>query len=100
VPQASAIEAIEEFKERTLNKLRDVRCPDHNQAPRVNFRGRTLHDVSIQMTACCHKLAALANQKIGEPRTSEQRTSEPRTKNSEPSEIASIRHAAQPSHLQ
>jgi hypothetical protein len=90
----SAIEAIEEFKERTLNKLRDVRCPDHHQSPRVNFRGRTLHDVSIQMTACCHKLAALANQKIAEPRISE-----PSMTDSEPSEIASIRRAAQPSHL-
>jgi hypothetical protein len=70
VPHASAIEAIEEFKERTLNKLRDVRCPDHNQTPRVNFHGRTLRDVSIQISACCQKLAALANQKIAEPRES------------------------------
>ena len=55
---------MEEFKERTLHKLRDVRCPDHKQAPRVNFRGATLRDVSIQVSACCEKLAALANEKI------------------------------------
>jgi hypothetical protein len=62
----TANQAIEEFKERTLGKLRDVRCPDHHQAPRLSFRGATLREVSIQMSACCHKLAALANQRIGE----------------------------------
>jgi hypothetical protein len=63
----AASETIEEFKRRTLDKLHDVRCPDHKQAPRLNFRGATLRDVSIQMSACCDKLADLANQKIAEP---------------------------------
>jgi hypothetical protein len=58
---------VEEFKRNTLRKLADVRCPDHHQPPRVHFRGTTLRDVSIRMTACCPKLAALANQKIAEP---------------------------------
>jgi hypothetical protein len=61
---ATASETIEEFKQRTLKKLDDVRCPDHHQVPRLSFRGATLRDVSIQMNACCAKLAALANQKI------------------------------------
>ena len=55
---------VEEFKARTLRKLEDVRCPDHKQPPRLRFQGSTLRDVEIQMTACCEKLAALANQKI------------------------------------
>jgi hypothetical protein len=63
----AASETVEEFKRRTLDKLHDVRCPDHKQAPRLNFRGATLRDVSIQMSACCDKLADLANQKIAEP---------------------------------
>jgi hypothetical protein len=63
----AASETVEEFKRRTLDKLNDVRCPDHNQAPRLNFRGATLRDVSIQMSACCEKLAEIANQKIAEP---------------------------------
>jgi len=62
-----ASETIEEFKRRTLNKLHDIRCPDHKQAPRLSFRGATLRDVSIQMSACCEKLATLANEKIAEP---------------------------------
>jgi hypothetical protein len=67
VVERAASETIEEFKRRTLDKLHDVRCPDHKQAPRLNFRGATLRDVSIQMSACCEKLAELANQKIAEP---------------------------------
>jgi len=55
---------VDEFKQRTLEKLRGVCCPDHKQSPRLKFRGSTLRDVSIQMSACCDKLAALANQKI------------------------------------
>jgi hypothetical protein len=65
---ATASETIEEFKQRTLSKIQNVRCPDHQQAPRLTFRGATLRDVSIQMSACCAKLAELANQKIAEPR--------------------------------
>jgi len=55
---------VEEFKQLTLRKLEDLRCPDHRQPPRLRFQGATLRDVSIRMTACCSKLAALANQKI------------------------------------
>jgi hypothetical protein len=65
--RTAVLETVEEFKERTLDKLRDVRCPDHKQAPRVSFRGTTLRDVSIQVNACCEKLAALANEKIAVP---------------------------------
>ena len=57
-------EPVEEFKERTARKLRDLRCPDHQQPPRLQFRGASLRDISIQMSGCCEKLIALANQKI------------------------------------
>jgi hypothetical protein len=55
---------VEQFKQLTLRKLEDLRCPDHRQPPRLRFQGATLRDISIRMTACCPKLAALANQKI------------------------------------
>jgi hypothetical protein len=57
---------VEEFKERTARKLRDLRCPDHRQGPRLRFHGASLRDISIQMTACCDKLIALANQRIAQ----------------------------------
>jgi hypothetical protein len=55
---------VDEFKEQTREKLRDLRCPDHRQPPRLKFHGSTLRDIRIQMSACCDKLAALANEKI------------------------------------
>jgi hypothetical protein len=55
---------VEEFKERTARKIRDLRCPDHHQAPRLRFQGATLREVTIQMSGCCEKLIGLANLKI------------------------------------
>ena len=60
----TAIETIDEFKEQTAKKLRDLRCPDHDQAPRIRFSGSSLRDVSIQLSGCCAKLITLANQAI------------------------------------
>ena len=55
---------MEEFKQHTARKLSDVRCPDHKQSPRLNFRGSTLRDVTIQVSACCDKLSAMANERL------------------------------------
>jgi hypothetical protein len=56
---------VERFKQSTEEKLRDVRCPDHRQAPRIRFHGSSLHDISISVTGCCAKLMEIANAKIG-----------------------------------
>jgi len=58
------VTTIGEFKEQTARKLRDVRCPDHQQAPRLRFSGTSLRDVNIQLSGCCSKLIELANQAI------------------------------------
>jgi hypothetical protein len=60
---------VEEFKEQTAQKLRDVRCPEHRQPPRLQFRGSTLRDVTIQMSGCCAQLLDLANRAIAERQT-------------------------------
>jgi hypothetical protein len=57
---------VDEFKERTASKVRDLRCPDHHQPPRLKFQGSSLKTINIQMTACCAKLITLANQRIAE----------------------------------
>jgi 5'-3' exonuclease len=56
---------VERFKQATEEKLRDVRCPEHKQAPRVRFQGNTLRDITISLTGCCSKVMELANAKIG-----------------------------------
>jgi hypothetical protein len=61
---AGSQQRVEEFKENTARKIRDLRCPDHHQAPRLRFQGATLRDINIQMSGCCEKLIGLANEKI------------------------------------
>ena len=64
MPVAGSQQQVEEFKENTARKIRDLRCPDHHQAPRLRFQGATLRDINIQMSGCCEKLIHLANEKI------------------------------------
>lgn len=59
-------DAVQEFKQRTEDKLRGIRCPDHRQGPRLKFRGSTLREISIQMSGCCDKLIEMANRAIAE----------------------------------
>ncbi len=63
-PDPIAPDKVQEFKEWTALRIQDVRCPDHHQPPRLRFHGSSFRDVSIQMSGCCEKLIALANQKI------------------------------------
>ncbi len=56
---------VERFKQCTEDKLRDVRCPEHNQPPRLRFQGTTLRDVSISLSGCCAKVMEIANARIG-----------------------------------
>jgi len=58
--------SVQEFKENTARKLEAVRCPEHRQPPRIQFRGTTLRDVTIQMSGCCAKLLELANKAIAD----------------------------------
>jgi len=60
-------QTLEEFKKRTEEKLRGVRCPDHHCPPRLKFQGSTLREVTIQMSGCCAKLIEMANRAIVGP---------------------------------
>jgi 5'-3' exonuclease len=55
---------VERFKQSTEDKLRDVRCPEHNQPPRLRFQGNTLRDISISLSGCCANLMEIANARI------------------------------------
>jgi len=55
---------VERFKQSTEDKLRDVRCPEHNQPPRLRFHGETLREVSISLSGCCAKVMEIANARI------------------------------------
>jgi hypothetical protein len=59
--------AVLDFKQNTGRKLSAVRCPDHQQTPRLRFHGATLRDITIQMSGCCGKLIEMANRAIATP---------------------------------
>ena len=56
---------VERFKQATEEKLRDVRCPEHQQPPRIRFHGSSLRDITISLSGCCSKLMVIANARIG-----------------------------------
>ncbi len=60
--------SVEQFKQATERKLHDVRCPDHQKAPRLRFDGSSLRDITINLSGCCQKLMSLANVAIAQPR--------------------------------
>jgi len=66
-PGASSAEKLDEFKRRTARKLDGLRCPEHGKTPRLTFRGASLRDVTVRMSACCGKLMELANRAIAQP---------------------------------
>jgi len=46
------------------SKLASVRCPDHHSAPRITARGRSLDDLSFDVSGCCQKLIDLVKAKL------------------------------------
>ena len=64
---APEVQRLQDFKRRTEEKLRGIRCPRHGQAPRVKFHGRNLREATISMSGCCAQLIQLANRAIAEP---------------------------------
>jgi hypothetical protein len=60
----AAPSTVEEFKARTRDKLSGVFCPLHHQTPRLKFEGQTLRDIRVSLSACCDRLAQLANKAI------------------------------------
>jgi hypothetical protein len=64
--ERSSLDRVEDFRERTARKVRDLRCPVHGRPPRLRFQGGTLRDITIQMSGCCDTLLGLANQRIAD----------------------------------
>jgi hypothetical protein len=58
---------VERFKQATEEKLRDIRCPEHHQPPRLRFHGTSLRDITISLSGCCYRVMEIANTRIGSP---------------------------------
>ncbi len=55
---------VDAFKRLTASKLRGLRCPDHRLAPRLEFHGAALKDITISLSGCCDRLMELANRAV------------------------------------
>jgi 5'-3' exonuclease len=58
---------VERFKQATEEKLRDIRCPEHHQPPRLRFHGTSLRDITISLSGCCYRVMEIANARISSP---------------------------------
>ena len=58
---------LAKVKSQMTEKLKDVRCPEHGQAPKLEFSGDSLKTLKIQMHPCCEwmreETQRLLNQK-------------------------------------
>ena len=55
---------LENLKEQIQDKLRGVRCAEHNQQPRVTVAGSSLDQLSFQVHGCCQKLIDQATKAL------------------------------------
>jgi hypothetical protein len=54
-------------KEQMAQKLSNLRCPEHNQSPTLEFEGDSLINLKVQIRPCCEwmreEAARVLNQK-------------------------------------
>jgi len=53
--------AVSQIRRIVQEKLGEIRCPDHKEAPRsIEIRGESLETLSIHVEGCCDKLTQAA----------------------------------------
>ena len=51
--ERAVLQSVQEF---VRTRLRAIRCPEHGEAPRVICKGRSIDDLSFEVTGCCQSL--------------------------------------------
>lgn len=51
-------------RDHVTKRLSGVRCPDHGSAPAVVARGRTLKELTFEVSGCCQKLIDVTEAKL------------------------------------
>lgn len=47
---------LEKIKEHVLNRVGNVRCPEHGTAPKIVCTGRDYQNITFKVSGCCDKL--------------------------------------------
>jgi len=64
----SAVEdaVLAKIKEQMTQKLSGLQCPEHNQAPKLEFEGNSLGDLKIQIRPCCEWMREEAQRRLNQ----------------------------------
>jgi hypothetical protein len=55
---------LQSIKDYIQKKLGAIRCPEHGQAPKVICKGKSVKDLSFEVTGCCQKLIDIAKAQL------------------------------------
>lgn len=46
------------------NSIRGIRCPDHNELPKLKVKGGDLDNLSVEVSGCCDVLTEKVQKKL------------------------------------
>lgn len=55
---------LEQFAASIKKSVGSLRCTEHNQAPTILIKGKSLKDLAIQVSGCCEELVEEARSRI------------------------------------
>ena len=63
---SDALEAavLRSIQDSLIRKVGPVRCPEHGSMPKIVCRGRSLNELSFEVSGCCQKLIDAVTAKL------------------------------------
>lgn len=55
---------LAKVKEQMTQKLADLRCPQHDQVPKLEIEGNSLKSLKIKVHACCDYMSGEAQRAL------------------------------------
>ncbi len=56
--------ALQGVAKYVINKLGSLQCEEHGEAPRITVKGKSLDDLSFEVSGCCEPLIKKVKQKF------------------------------------
>lgn len=62
----NALEAalLQSYSESIKKSIGSLRCHEHNQAPKITVKGKTLDNLSLDISGCCDDIIQKATNKL------------------------------------
>lgn len=55
---------LQQIGEKVKKAVGSIRCSEHNQAPKVIVKGKSLDNLSVEVTGCCDDLIKRVTEKL------------------------------------